>query len=53
MDTERLVIAVKPDLKKRFRNATREQGSNMTAEVNRFIRNYINKQSEKEQHNEG
>jgi len=41
METKPLVIEVKPKLKEKFKKATREKGSNMTAEVNRFIRNYI------------
>lgn len=47
METEPLVVQVKPKIKDEFREATRENGSNMTAEVNRFIRNYLKQQKEK------
>ena len=43
METERLVIMIKPDIKQEFHEATRHNGSNMTVEVNRFIRDYIEK----------
>ena len=47
METVRLVIEVKPEIKSRFKEATREKGSNMKAEINRFIRNYIKKNGAK------
>lgn len=41
METERLVIMVRPDIKEEFHKATRQNGSNMTVELNRYIREYI------------
>jgi hypothetical protein len=41
MKTERLVVEVRPEVKQEFHVATRQNGSNMTVEINRFIRDYI------------
>jgi len=46
MEKEVITIAVDKEVKEQFQELTKKMGSNMTVEVNRFIRKYINQNTE-------